>query len=136
VDSTHLHGFLEPLKNDVRRIEMEVNELYKTVYKGNGAPSLISQAMSLEGKIKSVENNINQKIDSMREETRLQLLNITSVVNEKFTNLSHQISNEFEQKKVKMEGSWKLKIAVVSSVFALLTSAFPVIIQLLHNILK
>jgi hypothetical protein len=115
---------------------MEVNELYKTVYKGNGAPSLISQAMSLEGKIKSVENNINQKIDSMREETRLQLLNITSVVNEKFTNLSHQISNEFEQKKVKMEGSWKLKIAVVSSVFALLTSAFPVIIQLLHNILK
>jgi hypothetical protein len=130
----NIQSSLEPLKNDLRRIEMEVNELYKTVYKGNGTPSLITQATSLESKIKGVENNLNQKLDSIREEMRLNLTNITAVVNERFANLSHQITSEFEQKKIKMEGSWKIKVAVVSSVFALLASVLPALINILAHL--
>jgi hypothetical protein len=113
---------------------VEVNELYKTVYKGNGTPSLISQALSLEGRIKGVENNLNQKLDSMHKEMNLQLINITSVVNEKFTNLSHQITSEFEQKKIKMEGSWKIKVAIISSVCALLASFLPAVLNFLSKL--
>lgn len=130
----NIQGSIDPLRNDIRRIEMEVNELYKTVYKGNGTPSLISQALSLEGRIKGVENNLNQKLDSMHKEMNLQLLNITSVVNEKFTNLSHQITSEFEQKKIKMEGSWKLKVAIISSVCALLASFLPAVLNFLSKL--
>ena len=130
----NIQSSIEPLKNDLRRIEIEVNELYKTVYKGNGTPSLITQATSLEGKIKGVENNLNQKLDSIREEMRLNLTNITAVVNERFANLSHQITSEFEQKKIKMEGSWKIKVAVVSSIFALLASVLPALINILAHL--
>ena len=130
----NIQGSIDPLRNDIRRIEMEVNELYKTVYKGNGTPSLISQALSLEGRIKSVENNLNQKLDSMHKEMNLQLRNITSVVNEKFTNLSHQITNEFEHKKIKMEGSWKIKVAIISSVCALLASFLPAVLSFLSKL--
>jgi hypothetical protein len=130
----NIQSSIEPLRNDLRRIEMEVNELYKTVYKGNGTPSLITQATSLEGKINSVEDNLNQKLDSIREEMRLNLTNITAVVNERFANLSHQITSEFEQKKIKMEGSWKIKVAVVSSVFALLASVLPALINILAHL--
>ena len=130
----NIQGSIDPLRNDIRRIEIEVNELYKTVYKGNGTPSLISQALSLEGRIKGVENNLNQKLDSMHKEMNLQLLNITSVVNEKFTNLSHQITNEFEHKKIKMEGSWKIKVAIISSVCALLASFLPTVLNFLSKL--
>ena len=130
----NIQGSIDPLRNDIRRIEMEVNELYKTVYKGNGTPSLISQALSLEGRIKGVENNLNQKLDSMHKEMNLQLINITSVVNEKFTNLSHQITSEFEQKKIKMEGSWKIKVAIISSVCALLASFLPAVLNFLSKL--
>lgn len=130
----NIQGSIDPLRNDIRRIEMEVNELYKTVYKGNGTPSLISQALSLEGRIKGVENNLNQKLDSMHKEMNLQLINITSVVNEKFTNLSHQITNEFEHKKIKMEGSWKIKVAIISSVCALLASFLPAVLSFLSKL--
>jgi hypothetical protein len=130
----NIQGSIDPLRNDIRRIEIEVNELYKTVYKGNGTPSLISQALSLEGRIKGVENNLNQKLDSMHKEMNLQLINITSVVNEKFTNLSHQITNEFEHKKIKMEGSWKIKVAIVSSVCALLASFLPAVLSFLSKL--
>ena len=130
----NIQGSIDPLRNDIRRIEVEVNELYKTVYKGNGTPSLISQALSLEGRIKGVENNLNQKLDSMHKEMNLQLINITSVVNEKFTNLSHQITSEFEQKKIKMEGSWKIKVAIISSVCALLASFLPAVLNFLSKL--
>lgn len=133
MDNIQLSGALSHIKNDIDRVQSEVNELYKTVYKGNGSPSLVSQAMNLENKISNVELSLNQKLDSMREETRLQLHNITSIVNEKFTNLSSQITSEFEHKKIKMEGSWKIRVAVVSSIFALLTSILPTILSFFKN---
>ena len=125
----NIQGCIDPIRNDIKRIEIEVNELYKTVYKGNGTPSLISQTLSLENRIDSVENNLNQKLDSIHKEMNLQLINITSVVNEKFTNLSHQITDEFEHKKIKMEGSWKIKVAIISSVCALLASFLPAVLS-------
>lgn len=133
MDDTQLSGALSHIKNDIDRVQSEVNELYKTVYKGNGSPSLVSQTMNLENKISNVEHSLNQKLDSMREEMKLQLHNITSIVNEKFYNLSNQITSEFEHKKIKMEGSWKLKVAVVSSIFALLASILPTLVSFLKN---
>jgi len=133
MDNIQLSGALSHIKNDIDRVQSEVNELYKTVYKGNGSPSLVSQTMNLENKISNVEHSLNQKLDSMREEMKLQLHNITSIVNEKFFNLSNQITSEFEHKKIKMEGSWKIKVAVVSSIFALITSILPTLLSFFKN---
>jgi len=133
MDNIQLSGALSHIKNDIDRVQSEVNELYKTVYKGNGSPSLVSQTINLENKISNVEHSLNQKLDSMREEMKLQLHNITSIVNEKFFNLSNQITSEFEHKKIKMEGSWKIKVAVVSSIFALITSILPTLLSFFKN---
>jgi len=134
VDTSKIEGIISHIKNDVDRVQSEVNELYKTVYKGNGSPSLVSQSLKLENQIVSVETSLNQKLDGIREEMKLQMLNITNIVNEKFSHLSHQITSEFEHKKIKMEGSWKIKVAVVSSIFALITSLLPTLLSILSNV--
>lgn len=119
MDSNSIGNVISHIKQDVDRVQSEVNELYKTVYKGNGSPSLVSQTLKLEEKISHVETNLNHKLD-----------NITAIVNEKFLNLSNQISSEFQHKKMKVEGSWKIKVAIISSIFALVTSILPTLLNL------
>lgn len=124
MDTNSFSSLISHIEQNVERVQSEVNELYKTVYKGNGSPSLVSQTVKLEEKIAHVEANLNHKLD-----------NITAIVNEKFSNLSNQISYEFEHKKMKVEGSWKIKVAIISSIFALAASVLPTVINffILHK---
>jgi len=127
---------LNAIRSDVKRIESEVNELYKTVYKGNGSPSLVSQTIKFQNSIDNLKTNLDQKIESLEEGMGLRIADITNLINEKFKHLELQIHHEFEAKKINVEGSWKMKVAVVSSITAIIASLVPPFIMQLLHILK
>ena len=127
---------LDPIKLDIRRLEQEVNDLYKTVYKGNGNPSLVSQTLTLDGSIKHLENTMEQRVENLEEEFKLRINDNTSLISEKFKHLELQISNEFEHRKIKTQGAWKMRVALISAVTALCTSFVPLLLQTITSIFK
>lgn len=127
---------IDALRSDVKRIETEVNELYKTVYKGNGTPSLVSQTIKFQNSIENLKSNLDTKIENLEEGMGLRIADITNLINEKFKHLELQIHHEFEAKKIGIEGSWKMKVAIVSSVTAVIASIIPQFIGHLLHVLK
>jgi coproporphyrinogen III oxidase-like Fe-S oxidoreductase len=128
--------YIEPLSKDVKRIQDEVDDLYKTIYKGNGSPSLVSQSLKMDNSLKSLQENLDTKIDGLENEMRLRIVEITNLLNEKFKNLEQQITYEFDHRKINKVGSWKFKVAVVSAVTAFITYTLPSFLSHIFHFFK
>ena len=111
--------------NDLKE---SVASLYKTVYQGNGSPSLINQVTKLEHRIDALEEKIEQNFASIDTEMTLKFKNITDVVNERFNNISYQISSEFEKKRSESTNKWNFKTGVMTAGIAGVGSVLTIII--------
>lgn len=100
------------------KLQSDIEHIYKTVYTGNGKPSLITQI-----------SQIDSKLSSLEKEMELKFKNVTDVVTEKFNNISIQITREFNQKALHTTGMWNFKTAVTTSVLAALTSIFVILVR-------
>ena len=49
--SENCNNIEQRIENELRKIRHEVDDLYETVYKGNGTPSLVTRTNSLESKL-------------------------------------------------------------------------------------
>ena len=100
----------------VSRLVEDVKELHKTVYQGNGKPSLITQVTALDASVKNLEANVNVKMDNLNTEMGLKIADMTNLITERFKHLETRISYEFEQKKASVEGTWKYRTAVMTAI--------------------
>jgi predicted PurR-regulated permease PerM len=112
----------EATVQEIRKIKQDVESLYKTVYQGNGSPSLTNQVTQLNERLDALEDRIIANIESIDTEMSLKFDNITTIVNERFNNISYQISHEFERTKIKEAGGHQLKANLVSAGIATLTA--------------
>jgi coproporphyrinogen III oxidase-like Fe-S oxidoreductase len=127
----------ESIVADIRELRSDVDGLYKTVYQGNGTPSLTNQVTQLNERLDALEERIINNIETIDTEMSLKFDNITSVVNEKFNHISYQIAHEFERTKLKEAGSHQLKANLVSASIATITAIIAIflnhIIELTHT---
>lgn len=107
---------------DIGELRQDVDALYKTVYQGNGAPSLTNQVTQINERLDSLEEKIISNIETIDSEMSLKFDSITAIVNERFNNISLQISNEFERTKLKEAGSHQLRANLVSATIATITA--------------
>jgi hypothetical protein len=113
----------------ITELKNDIAALYKTVYQGNGTPSLVNQVTKLEHRITTLEEKIEQNFVSIDTEMTLKFKNITDVVNERFNNISYQISNEFEKKRVDSGHKWNFKTSVLTAGVAGIGSILTIIIS-------
>lgn len=106
----------------------DLNHLYKTVYQGNGAPSLVTQVAKLESRISTLETKLDTNFKTIDNEISLKFKNVTDVVNEKFNHLSYQITSEFEKRKSDNSGRWGFKTGVFTATMAGICSIVAIII--------
>lgn len=118
---------------ELTQVKKELESLYKTVYQGNGSPSLVSQVSKLESKINSLETMLEHKLEALESEMGLKFKNITEVVTEKFANISSQIATEFTKKSVSSQSQWSFRTAITTSIIA---SATSLLVLLLSEFLK
>jgi len=118
-----------PSVSHIKKLQQDVDTVFKTVYHGNGKPSLVTQLTSLDHRIKSLEENLDQRINSLEKEIQLKFSHIADVVTEKFNNLSGQITTEFSKRKTETEGMWNFKTAITTSLLATLTSIFVILLK-------
>ena len=108
--------------NEIRKLRNDVDTLYKTIYQGNGTPSLTNQVTSLNERLDAFEERIVNNIHSIDTEMGLKFDNITAIVNERFNNISYQISHEFERTKIKEHGAHQLRANLLTAAIATCSS--------------
>jgi len=107
---------------EINKLKSDVEHLYKTVYQGNGKPSILNQITSIEHRLTSLEEKLDSSFKSMESEMSLKFDNITEIVNERFTHISYQISREFETDKVTTAGKHQLKASLMAAAIATVTT--------------
>ena len=90
---------------EIAKIKSDVEHLYKTVYQGNGKPSILNQITSIDHRLTSLEEKLDVNFKSIDTEMSLKFDNITEIVNERFNHISYQLTHEFERDKVRATGS-------------------------------
>jgi len=107
---------------EITKLKSDVEHLYKTVYQGNGKPSILNQITSIEHRLTSLEEKLDNNFKSMDTEMSLKFDSITEIVNERFSHISYQISREFETDKVATAGKHQLKAGLVTAIIATFTT--------------
>ena len=62
--------------SNLTKLQEDVEHVYKTVYQGNGKPSIINQLSNLDQRIKSLEENFDTRINNLEKEMELKFINI------------------------------------------------------------
>lgn len=115
--------------SNIKKLQEEVDHVVKTVYHGNGKPSVLTQLSSLDERMKNLDDSFNTKINNLEKEMELKFSHIAEVLNEKFNNISAQITREFENKKTEHTGVWNFKTAVTTTALASITSVFVILLS-------
>jgi hypothetical protein len=108
--------------SDITKLRSEMDHLYKTVYQGNGKPSIVNQITSIEHRLDSLEEKLDSSFKAMDTEMGLKFDRITDVVNERFSHISYQITSEFEDKKTHASGKYQFKTSVTTAAIATITT--------------
>lgn len=121
------------IEDELDKIRKEVDDLYETVYKGNGHPSLVTRVNSVEGKLRGLREQMDEKISHLSREHSLKFESIHQKLESKFGRLEGWIDTKFnsmesilrtvtEQNKIDRTGGWQLKTAVIGGVIAIVGS--------------
>jgi phage host-nuclease inhibitor protein Gam len=116
----------ERLEGELRKIRHEVDDLYETVYKGNGVPSLVTRANNMESKLSGLREIMNDKISHISSENALRFESINQKIDNKFTRLEGWIETKISgvevilhslstDKKIDRTGGWQLKAALITA---------------------
>lgn len=111
-------GDYSPDPSNIKEIKKNLNVLYKTVYQGNGTPSLVNQVSKLEHRIDTLDEKLQASFKAIDTEMALKFQNVTDVVTERFNLISYQITQEFEKRKTDSAGRWSFKTSTLTAMIA------------------
>lgn len=107
---------------ELAKLKSDVEHLYKTVYQGNGKPSILNQITSIEHRLDSLEEKLESNFKAMETEMSLKFDSITDIVNERFSHISYQITTEFERTKVREAGKHQFRTSIITALIATVTT--------------
>lgn len=123
---------------ELRKMKNEVDDLYETVYKGNGRPSLVTRVNSIEGELRGLRDTMEQKVEHLSTEYGLRFEQLHQKIENKFGRLEGLMDSRFEgidtllnslidTRKAKITGSWQLKAAVITACAALIGAVLTIL---------
>ena len=127
--SAKLSRLEKKIEEQLNHIKREVDDLYETVYKGNGQPALVTRVNSVEGKLRGLREQMDEKIEHLSRENTLKFDSIHQKLENKFGRLEGWIETKFtgierlmqlhaESEKIDRAGSWQMKAAIIAAVCA------------------
>jgi biopolymer transport protein ExbB/TolQ len=131
--STQLDRLEQKLINELTTIKREVDDLYETVYKGNGSPSLVTRVNSVEGKLRGLREQMDEKIAHLSKENSLKFDSLHQKLESKFGRLEGWIETrlssleqimraDVESRKIDQAGGWQLKVALIAAASAVVVA--------------
>lgn len=131
--SEQLEQLEQKLSDDLNTVKHEVDDLYKTVYKGNGMPSLMTRMSGVEGKLRGLREQMDEKINHLSKESNLRFDSLHQKLESKFGRLEGWIEirtssieklmkEENNRDRIDQAGGWQLKVAILTAVTAIIIS--------------
>lgn len=141
--SAKLSRLEKKVEEDLNYMKKEVDDLYETVYKGNGHPSLVTRVNSVEGKLRGLREQMDEKIEHLSREHSLKFDSIHQKLENKFGRLEGWIETKFsgieimmrqhaEADKIDRAGSWQMKAAIIAASAAAIGGVITLIINMLN----
>lgn len=138
--SIRLTRLEKELGQQLQTIKHEVDDLYETVYKGNGHPSLVTRVNSVEGQLRGLREQTDEKIEHLSREHSLKIDGIHQKLENKFGRLEGWIETKFtsvenmmrraaEKDKIDRAGSWQVKATVMAAAIAAMGGIITLIIN-------
>ena len=129
--SEQLEQLEQKLSDDIYTIKHEVDDLYKTVYKGNGMPSLMTRVSGVEGKLRGLREQMDEKINHLSKESNLRFDSLHQKLESKFGRLEGWIEvrtssieklmkEENNKNRIDQAGGWQLKVAMITAITAII----------------
>lgn len=120
-------------RSELDVIKKEIDDLYSTVYKGNGSPSLVTRMSSVEGKLRGLREQMDEKIAHLSAENALKFDSVHQKLESKFGRLEgwmetkinslHDVIKSSTQQSVEeRRGQWQVKVALITAVGALVAT--------------
>ena len=131
--SEQMEQLEQKLSDDLNTVKHEVDDLYKTVYKGNGMPSLMTRVSVVEGKLRGLREQMDEKINHLSKESNLRFDSLHQKLESKFGRLEGWIEirtssieklmkEENNRDRIDQAGGWQLKVAILTAVTAIIIS--------------
>jgi len=139
------------LKTELVDIKKELDGLYKTVYKGNGSPSLTNQIATIEVKQQDLVENINKQFQSISREQELKFDRVNEKLDSNFGRLeawmqgqgrdtdkdiSHltqsirDLGKEIDDyKRAETAGKWQVKASALTALAGIVTAAVAIFFE-------
>tara|TARA_R110002110_G_scaffold170694_2_gene372837 strand:+ start:306 stop:785 length:480 start_codon:yes stop_codon:yes gene_type:complete len=143
---TEIERYIRDALSDMKN---EIDDLYQTVYKGNGTPSLVTRMVSAETKLQDLRDVIDEKISNLSEQNTLKFESLHEKLENKFGRLEGWIESRLgnmekdmknitsmltdvservmEAKQIDRAGGWQMKAAAISAVAAFITAAIAIL---------
>jgi uncharacterized protein (UPF0335 family) len=139
-DVTAAKQLEERLDSELKKIKNEVDDLYETVYKGNGKPSLVTRVNTLEGKLTGLREQMAERIEHLSTENSLKFDSLHQKIENKFgrlegwmetkfTSMDEMLRGMIETGKVDRAGGWQLKAAIVTAIAAIVGTAVTLLLR-------
>ena len=128
-----LNKLEEKLEKELKTIRSEVDDLYETVYKGNGHPSLVTRVNGVESKLRGLRDQMDEKISHLSREHNLRFDSIHQKLESKFGRLEGWIETKFEnmesmvkalveRQRIDRSGGWQFKAALLTAGTAIIAT--------------
>ena len=129
-DQSKFDRFEQRITGELKTIKKEVDDLYNTVYKGNGHPSLVTRMNSVEGKLRGLRETMDEKISHLTKENALKFDSIHQKLESKFGRLEGWIETKFssiehtlrmihDNRTIDRAGNWQQRAAVIAAFAAI-----------------
>ena len=130
---TRINDIEKKLFNELYNVKKEVDDLYQTVYKGNGTPSLVTRVNSVEGKLRGLREQMDEKIAHLSKENSLKFDSLHQKLESKFGRLEGWIETRLgsleqimrsstERDKINLQGGWQIKVAMIAAMSAIVAA--------------
>ena len=130
---TRINDIEKKLFNELYNVKKEVDDLYQTVYKGNGTPSLVTRVNSVEGKLRGLREQMDEKITHLSKENSLKFDSIHQKLERKFGRLEGWIETRYsgmevlirsmsEKNNLNTTVTWKYRTALITAAAAIVSA--------------
>lgn len=122
---------IKSISEEISKMKHEIDDLYETIYKGNGKPSLVTRTNNMEAKLSGLRESMEDKISHISSENALRFESINQKIDSKFTRLESWIDQKMNGvetllrnienvKKIDRTGSWQMKAALITAAAAIM----------------
>jgi len=91
----------------IKNMQDDLKQVYKTLYQGNGKPSIITQLSDIEGRLKSHNERLSSQLDGLEVEFKVRTADMVNFVNEKVKNLDDNLESKIHNLEKEMELKFK-----------------------------